>query len=123
MYYSVVDPAFCPPDWLRPVVEAVVNHPTTLVALTWIPLVIEFALALSVLTRQRTRWIMLPLGIGLHLCIAIVMGLWSFSLVMFAACVLLLTPLGGDIQHTRARFRSWRERISKRPIDHVSDQV
>jgi antimicrobial peptide system SdpB family protein len=97
MYYWMVDPAFGPPAWLRPMVEAALDRPLLLVALTWLPLVIEFGLAISVLVRQSVRWALLPLGVGLHLSIAVVMGLWSFSLVMMGACVLLLTPRGEDV--------------------------
>lgn len=108
MYYWTADPVFGPADWLRPAVDAAVGHTLVLLALTWLPLAIEFALALGPLLRQRVRWLLLPLGAGLHLSIAAVMGLWSFSLVMVAACILLLTPLGEDLQRTREWWRSWR---------------
>lgn len=110
MYYWLIDPAFGPPDWLRPLVMAAVDTPLVLLALTWLPLVIEFALALSLLLPQPVRWALLPFGAGLHLSIALMMGLWSFSLVMVAACVLLLVPIGEDLQHTRDRIAAWRGR-------------
>lgn len=105
MYYWVQDPVFGPPDWLRGTVERVVDQQLLLIALTWAPLLIEFALALSLLLAQGVRWALLPLGAALHLSIAMMMGLWSFSLVMLAALVLLLVPIGEDLQLTRERLR------------------
>lgn len=118
MYYWTNDEIFGPAQWLRPAVETVVDQQVLLLALTWLPLVIEFALALSLLMPQWARWTLLPLGFGLHLSIAVMMGLWSFSLVMMAACVLLLVPAGADLQQSRAWLRSWRDR-QHRPDDHV----
>lgn len=110
MYYWMSDDIFGPADWLRPLTEAVVDNQALLLTMTWMPLVIEFSLALSLLLPPWTRWPLLVLGTGLHLSIAVIMGLWSFSLVMIGACILLLTPLGGDLHGIRHAVGSLRER-------------
>lgn len=119
MYYWTNDEIFGPAQWLRPAVEVVVDQQLLLLALTWLPLVIEFALALSLLMAPWARWTLLPLGVGLHLSIAVMMGLWSFSLVMVAACILLLVPVGADLQQSSAWLRSRRQR-AHRPAEPAS---
>ena len=61
-------------------------------ALTWGTVALEFALALAIVLAPR-RWPALLLGgLALHGGIAVLMGLWSFSLAMSAALILYLRP-------------------------------
>ncbi|CAM5265122.1 hypothetical protein GCM10010329_03270 [Streptomyces spiroverticillatus] len=94
MYYWMNNPSFGAPGWLRPVTDAVVGSPVGVVALTWVPVALEVALAAALLIPQRWRWWLLVPGLGFHLAIAVVMGLWSFALAMWAGLFLLLVPLG-----------------------------
>lgn len=116
MYYWMSDEIFGPAGWLRPAIDFAVGNQALLLLLTWMPLVIEFLLALSLLLPQWTRWSLLFLGATLHISIALIIGLWSFSLVMVGACILLLTPLGADLQDVRPALRRWRDRLrAQRP--------
>ncbi|MCZ7421244.1 MULTISPECIES: sporulation-delaying protein SdpB family protein [unclassified Micromonospora] len=97
MYYWLNHHSFGAPGWLQPVTDALVTRPVPVALLTWTPLVIEFALAVSLLLRPAVRWWLLPFGVLLHVGIAVLMGLWSFSLAMLAAQVLLLVPMGANL--------------------------
>ncbi|MEU5769054.1 sporulation-delaying protein SdpB family protein [Streptomyces asoensis] len=101
LYYWVNNYDFGAPYWLRPALQAVVDHPLGVAAMTWGPLVLEIALAGALLLPQRVRWMLLPAGVLFHLGIAVVMGLWSFALAMCAGLLLLLAPLGHDPDLTR----------------------
>ncbi|MGW3060775.1 hypothetical protein ACWC98_33305 [Streptomyces goshikiensis] len=66
--------------------------------MTWLPLAIEGALAISLLLPQRLRWRTMGAGLVFHLSIALMMGLWSFALAMAGGILLLRLPLGSTIQ-------------------------
>lgn len=94
MYYWANNSSFGFPEWIRPLTDHVVYSPVGIAALTWLPIALELALAASPLMSQRARWVLLPLGIAFHLGIAVLMGLWSFALAMWAGLFLLLSPIG-----------------------------
>ncbi len=104
LYYWVNNYAFGAPHWLRPAVNAVVHNPLGVAAMTWGPLVLEIVLAAAFLLPQKVCWVLLPAGVLFHLSIAVVMGLWSFSFAMSAGLLLLLAPLGHDLD-LRGMFR------------------
>ncbi|MEV5240390.1 sporulation-delaying protein SdpB family protein [Streptomyces cinnamoneus] len=94
MYYWANNSSFGFPEWIRPLTDLVVYSPAGIAALTWLPIALELALAASPVMSQRARWVLLPLGIAFHLGIALLMGLWSFALAMWAGLFLLLSPIG-----------------------------
>lgn len=102
MYYWLNNPSFGAPPWAQWLTGHLVDIPVTVAMLTWLPMFLEFSLALSLFFRWRTRRILLVLGVGFHLAIALLMGLWSFGLAMFGALILLLVPIGQD-----ARAIAW----------------
>ncbi|WP_319593648.1 sporulation-delaying protein SdpB family protein [Streptomyces sp. ID05-04B] len=106
LYYWINNYDFGAPYWLRPMLEYVVDHPVGVAAMTWGPLALELALAAALLMPQKARWMLLPAGVFFHLCIATVMGLWSFALAMCAGLLMLLTPLGHDPDFTRMLRRT-----------------
>ncbi|WP_091723296.1 sporulation-delaying protein SdpB family protein [Pseudarthrobacter equi] len=61
--------------------------------LTWSVLVLEFALAITLLTPPQWRPYLFLLAALFHAGIAIFMGLWSFAIAMVAADLLLTLPL------------------------------
>lgn len=75
---------------------------------------VEFALALGLIAKRAVRPYLLAAGIALHVCIATLMGLWSFSIVMIAALILYLrpldqpVPLGAVEQRLRLLVGRWR---------------
>ncbi|GIG92219.1 sporulation-delaying protein SdpB family protein [Plantactinospora endophytica] len=93
LYYWLVDPMFGAPLWIRDPLIGVLSHGTAVAALTWGSMALEFALVFG-LFAPRHRWpLLLAGGVALHLGIAVLMGLWSFGLAMFAALVLYLRPV------------------------------
>ncbi|MFJ1845512.1 hypothetical protein [Streptomyces sp. NPDC088146] len=66
--------------------------------MTWLPLVIEGSLAVSLLLPQRLRWWTPGAGLLFHLLIALMMGLWSFALAMAGGILVLCLPLGSTIR-------------------------
>ncbi|WDZ86560.1 hypothetical protein [Micromonospora cathayae] len=113
MYYWLNHHSFGAPDWLQPVTDALVDRPVSLALLTWTPLFVEFSLAVSLLLRPAVRWWLLPFGVLLHVGIAVLMGLWSFSLTMIAAQLLLLVPMGTHLPDT---WRTVRKLVDRRRV-------
>ena len=111
LYYWINNYAFGAPYWLRPAFDIIVDHPVGVAAITWGPLVLEIALAAALLMPQRVRWMLLPAGVLFHLSIAVVMGLWSFAIAMWAGLLLLLSPLGHDPD-----FKALLRRVRRRPV-------
>jgi hypothetical protein len=81
-------------------------------ATTWGTLALEFALAVGLFLPKR-RWRPLLLGgLLLHGAIAMLMGLPSFSLAMFAALILFLRPWESPFAiPTPVKFRSGAPRV------------
>jgi antimicrobial peptide system SdpB family protein len=92
LYYWLNDPLFGAPVWLRGLLQPVLSFGPTVAALTWGTMALEFCLAIA-LVLPRRRWTPLLVGgLLLHSGIAVLMGLWSFALAMFAALILYLRP-------------------------------
>ncbi|MEU5430457.1 sporulation-delaying protein SdpB family protein [Streptomyces olivoreticuli] len=106
MFYWANSPTFGAPDWLRGPVSAIVSTPAGVAVTTWAPVALELALAAALLMPQRFRWRLLPLGLLFHLSIALMMGLWSFALAMWAGLLLLLTPIGHSLPLSRRSGRT-----------------
>lgn len=105
VYYWLRDPMFGPAGALRSLMDWLMAQPIPVAAATWGTLILEFALGISIFLPQPVRRILLPLGIVLHLGIAIMMGLWSFAFTMWAALILLLWPNGDLIRAMTTEFR------------------
>jgi antimicrobial peptide system SdpB family protein len=92
LYYWVNHPVFGAPGWLRDPLQPLLAYGPTVAALSWGTLALEFALAIGLFLPKRRWQPLLVGGLTLHGGIAVVMGLWSFSLAMFAALILYLRP-------------------------------
>ena len=109
LYYWVHDTSFGAPPWAQGIAYAVVDNSTTLVLLTWLPLILEFSLAISIFLPRRAKSWLLPMGIIFHIFIGATMGLWSFAFVMFGALIILLKPVGSSsmlVDEIRSRVQS-----------------
>ncbi|HLU46333.1 MAG TPA: sporulation-delaying protein SdpB family protein [Natronosporangium sp.] len=93
IYYWLHHPLFGAPGWAAWFVHPLVQQWWGTLALTWGPLALEFLLALGLIAKRSFRPYLLAGGIALHLSIALLMGLWSFALVMFGGLVMFLRPL------------------------------
>jgi len=92
-YYWSTDPAFGTPWWMRGLLEPVVTSSIGVALLTWGPLALEFAIALGLVLNGRARARLLVLGIAFHAGIALMIGLVSFAIAMWAALILFLRPM------------------------------
>ncbi|MER5644900.1 sporulation-delaying protein SdpB family protein [Streptosporangium sp. NPDC002524] len=90
LYYWLTHPQFAAPSWSDAILHPILTTPLGVAAFTWVPLAIEFAIAMGLFLRRRTWPFLLTAGIALHLGIAVLMGLTSFALVMIACLVLHL---------------------------------
>lgn len=93
LYYWFTDPMFGAPDWLRPLIMKIVLNSFSVTILTWSIIVLEFALFAGLLAKRKYRSVLLVSGIGFHLGIALIHGLVSFALAMFAALIIFLRPV------------------------------
>ncbi|MFD6420486.1 sporulation-delaying protein SdpB family protein [Streptomyces sp. NPDC060198] len=105
MWYWSHNPSFGAPGWLEPLVGALVSVPWGVALMTWTPLFIEISLAACLLLRPRARLWVGAAGVMFHLSIAMMMGLWSFSLAMAGGIVVLCLPAGSSV-HRRKDDRS-----------------
>lgn len=90
--YWMRHPSFGPPEPLHAVTDVLFRSGLAVTAVSWGTLVLEFFLGVSLLITPRVRPALLVAGVGLHLGIAVTMGLWSFAIVMWGALVVLLVP-------------------------------
>ncbi|MEV0633395.1 sporulation-delaying protein SdpB family protein [Streptomyces sp. NPDC050619] len=98
MWYWGNSLAFGVPGWLHTLVGPVLANPVGVAALTWAPLFVEISLAATLLLPQRVRFFTLTAGVIFHFSIAVMMGLWSFAMAMWAGLLLLCMPLGATLQ-------------------------
>lgn len=91
-YYLLTISSFRAPDYLYPILEAVLSS-NMVAVLTWGALGLELALASALFLPQPARNILFVLGCLFHLLILIIQGIASFSIVMFGALALYLLPV------------------------------
>lgn len=123
-YYWSTDPAFGTPWWMRGLIEPVITSSPGVALLTWGPLALEFAIALGLVLDQRARSRLLVLGIGFHAGIAVMIGLVSFAIAMWAALILFLRPMRQEFDVRGLAplriFRLWfRESARRAPLPRI----
>ncbi|WP_343923221.1 sporulation-delaying protein SdpB family protein [Rhodoglobus aureus] len=94
IYCWLRDPLFGPVGPLRQATDAMMLDPVLVASVTWGTLMLEFLLGISLFLPQRTKYVLLPLGVAFHLGIAVTMGLWTFAFAMWGALLLSLWPQG-----------------------------
>jgi antimicrobial peptide system SdpB family protein len=123
LHYWLNSPTFGAPGWLREPLQSALSSGFVVAGLTWGTLVLEFALALALFLPAR-RWAPLLVGgLALHAGIGTLMGLWSFSLAMFAALVLYLRPRQRPFErpdHVLARLPARLRRTAGRVLEFVA---
>ncbi len=101
LYYWLADPMFGAPLWMRDALIGVLSHGTA-VAARRRDAALEFALVFGLFVPRR-RWpLLLAGGLALHLGIAVLIGLWSFGLTIFAAMMPAGRPADPDAATVRA---------------------
>ncbi|TGA96350.1 hypothetical protein E4665_15920 [Sporolactobacillus shoreae] len=66
----------------------------TVIIPTWGTIIVELLLFSGLFIDKKYRVLLLILGITLHVIFAIMLGLYSFSMIMSAALILYLRPVG-----------------------------
>lgn len=90
LWYWMQNPVFAPAGAMSDIVRAALQWlPLTVVA-TYGTLALQLCLVGAVFLPRRPRRVLLVLAVAFHLAIAVLMGLWSFSMIMIAADLLLL---------------------------------
>ncbi|MEM6650542.1 MAG: hypothetical protein AAF603_09860 [Pseudomonadota bacterium] len=98
--YDKTIPAYFKGEWLERVLEwgyaghplyEVITLPALIITASLMVLVVEYYLAVAVLYRLWPK-ITYPLGIGLHLCFALLLNVDTYSLTMILFYLALLNP-------------------------------
>jgi antimicrobial peptide system SdpB family protein len=98
MYYWSRHGRFGVPTWSRDTVYWLTSQPIFEAGMTWGPIAIEVAVGISLLLPNKPRRIILCAGISLHFFIGLLMGIWSFSIVMWGCLIFLLIPFGQPVR-------------------------
>jgi antimicrobial peptide system SdpB family protein len=120
MYYWLSNPVFGAPSGLRGVLMPLMRHGNFLAAMTWGPIIVEIFLFMGLVASRSVRRVLLPLGVGLHLGILLLMGLFTFSITMFGALILYLRPFDEPFVLSAPRLRhvvgrAWAKVASRKP--------
>lgn len=102
VYYWLTDPMFGVPHYLQPIVAPILASGVGVAALTWGTMALEFLLFAGLLADRTSRRPLLVAGFIFHGLIAVLQGLLSFTLAMWAGLLLYLRPL--DEPFTRPRY-------------------
>ena len=92
LYYWLTDPSFGAPNWLHGPVMLLVTNGPALTLVTWSVVALEFSLFAGLLAKERYYPLLLAAGVSLHIGIALLHGLVSFSMIMIGALIIFLRP-------------------------------
>lgn len=97
VYYFLQDTLLGTSEGLGNILFPLLETPFVVVP-TWGTIVLEFLLFAALLAPKKYwKWFLIP-GLAFHLTIAVVIGLYSFATVMFAALILFLRPFEREFQ-------------------------
>ncbi|MBX3208595.1 MAG: hypothetical protein KF764_26415 [Labilithrix sp.] len=102
LYYWLNHGTFGAPAWMMPVLRPLLLNGVIVATTTWGVLLVEYALSAGLLVHRKYWPVLLALGIGLHAGIALLHGLVTFAITMFAALILYLRPLDQAFDVARA---------------------
>ncbi len=108
-YYWSSDPTFGVAGWAREIIEWLLQFPPVLVSFAWLPVALEILLGFSLFMKSALRRYLPPMAIGLHLFIAVLMGLWSFAFTMWAMDLILLYPIGATVAYFAIERKPWKK--------------
>ncbi|MFJ4209774.1 sporulation-delaying protein SdpB family protein [Paenarthrobacter sp. NPDC089675] len=92
MYYFVRDPSFGGTGPIGDALRWITSSDPGVAFLTWVPLLVEIAIALLIFGSHSKRKLALALAAALHVGIILLIGLWSFGLIMIASVALACLP-------------------------------
>jgi antimicrobial peptide system protein, SdpB family len=95
-YYYIQDPMLGTNPILLKIIWPLISSPFV-VFITWGTIILELLLGAAIFAQRRFQRTMMYFGFGLHISIAILMGLYSFSAIMCASLLLALRPTENHI--------------------------
>ena len=98
VYYWFTDPTFGAPGWLHPILAPLLANALSVTLITWGALMLQVFLFMGLVMDKRHRRVLLLLGLGFHAGIALIHGLISFAIAMWAALILYLRPVSEEFQ-------------------------
>jgi antimicrobial peptide system SdpB family protein len=93
VYYWFTHPVFGGNHYVMTFLRPLITNSIGVATITWGTIILEFALTMGLFATRTARRVLLPLGIGFHLAIIVIHGLFSFAVTMFAALILYLRPM------------------------------
>ncbi|WP_328221354.1 sporulation-delaying protein SdpB family protein [Weizmannia sp. CD-2023] len=104
LYYYLSDPMLGLPNFIKKFADPILTSP--LVAFfTWGTTVLELFLFLGLFAKDKWKKPLLISGFILHGLIAIMLGLISFAIIMFAALILYLRPFDKEYKFGKGKFK------------------
>ncbi|WP_419744152.1 sporulation-delaying protein SdpB family protein (plasmid) [Macrococcoides bohemicum] len=91
IYYFFEDGMLGTPDFLKPFLNPILESSLVVIP-TWGTLIVQILLFLGLFAPKKYWKYLFVLGILLHTFIALIIGLYSFSLIMFGVLILYLVP-------------------------------
>ncbi len=102
MYYWLQHPTFGATSFWAPVLRPLLSSAPLLAGTTWGTIIVELFLFMGLIATRPARKALLLLGLLLHVGVLVFMGLFTFSLMMFAALLLYLWPTDEPLRIPRA---------------------
>jgi len=103
---------------LRPLLKPVFTTGWSVASLTWAIILLEICLSFAFLMKKAYQRTLIYPAILLHVGIIFVHSLPSFGLIMIAALILYLHPLGAELQWVSALTR-W---LARSTVDRAQPQ-
>jgi antimicrobial peptide system SdpB family protein len=103
VYYYFTHPSFGLADPVKSWAMPLLANGIVVTGLTWGAVLLEIFLFAGLIAERRYRRVLLRLGIAFHAMIALVHGLLSFTLAMWAGLMLFLHPVDEEF----AALRVW----------------
>lgn len=117
VYYVIRDRFFGASSPFDGIMYAVTNNSFTSLALTWGVIFCEITIGVVLLTQRRYRLYAFCLSFILHGAFALVLGLWSFAIIMIGAVAAVALPKAIFVRPGRQR------RISECNQNFVTEDV
>jgi antimicrobial peptide system SdpB family protein len=95
VYYWLNQAWFGAPNYIKPIVDVIIENKYGVTILTWGVIVFELILFMGLFMSYKRRRILLFFGVVFHFSFLVLLGLFSFYFAMFGALVLYL----GNIQY------------------------
>ncbi|SFE16925.1 sporulation-delaying protein SdpB family protein [Spirosoma endophyticum] len=108
LYYYLNDPLFGYPAWSKLFFDKLLVEPSFVSLFTWSVVLLEIILFGALFMKSSMRIKLFPFALLFHIFIAVIIGLYSFSLVMSGGLILYLLPLNQPLDFKR--LLSWNQR-------------